>query len=148
MYKKIVFFGCCLLLNTACENKSSTDTHLTHPQCIDSQSSCNMTLENYSVDLAFDQLKLKAENPFTLHLLTKGSLPKNLTLSGHIEGENMYMGKIPLFFEPTSQGFSAKSMLGSCSEKKMRWRFYIHATFELAGKKKHLERYFTVESEN
>ncbi|MDE3270708.1 hypothetical protein [Pseudoalteromonas sp. G4] len=48
-------------------------------------------------------------------------------IDAHIEGVDMYMGKIPLFFSRNKQmQYTASGMVGVCSKKEMVWRIYLH----------------------
>ncbi|NVK56736.1 MAG: hypothetical protein HWE26_14105 [Alteromonadaceae bacterium] len=55
------------------------------------------------------------------------NLPAGLAISSaYIEGQNMYMGKIPLPLEQTSaQQWQGWFILGSCSEPTMLWRLTL-----------------------
>lgn len=48
-------------------------------------------------------------------------------IDAYIEGVDMYMGKIPLFFSRTKQNqYTASGMVGVCSKNEMVWRIYLH----------------------
>jgi hypothetical protein len=54
--------------------------------------------------------------------------------TAYLEGRDMFMGKVPVFFEPTGDGkiYLAESLLANCSEEQMVWRLWI--TVELIDK--------------
>ncbi|MCU7554125.1 hypothetical protein OCL06_05905 [Alteromonas sp. ASW11-19] len=56
------------------------------------------------------------------------TLPSHISLqSVWIEGENMYMGQIPVLVENESENsWSGWFMLGSCSEPVMRWKMLVN----------------------
>lgn len=48
-------------------------------------------------------------------------------IDAYIEGVDMYMGKIPLFFSRTKhKQYTASGMVGVCSKNEMVWRIYLH----------------------
>lgn len=62
------------------------------------------------------------ETPFTIVIEKPGlSMPK----SAHLEGVNMYMGKIPVFFTQTSTGLEAEAMVGVCANNTMQWHLVL-----------------------
>ncbi|MFQ3267260.1 MAG: hypothetical protein ACI89P_000253 [Colwellia sp.] len=135
-----------LLILTACqpigeENLTSNNSALVL-QCIESQSRCEITTALGIFSIRFSQHQLldtvKTELPFFIELseLTQiniankssQSTEQSITnVSAYLEGKDMFMGKIPLFFEQgANQGtYMAQSLLASCSEELMDWRLWI-----------------------
>jgi hypothetical protein len=145
-----------LLLISACtpDSKPGSKTVQKIPpaQCIESQSQCEITTELSTFSLKFSQIKLtnniKTELPFTLELrqqindlntLTsaqqadatkpnENSNQVNITkVSAYLEGRDMFMGKVPVFFEKSkeSQTYTAESLLANCTEEQMVWRLWL-----------------------
>jgi len=152
VFKKIIFFGF-ILLTSGCKpvaDKSAVNSdNLLKLQCIESQSRCKVSTEfaNFSLKFSQQQLldKVKTELPFfiELSLLQEGSEKSNeqraqkriTKVSAYLEGKDMFMGKVPVFFEQgSSEGiYLAQSLLASCSEEQMDWRLWI--TVEVAEQK-------------
>lgn len=110
----------------ACERQASTVPVNIEPSCIEQQESCTVNVESGKFTLLFDVEKVISENPFNYFLQYSGSL-KVISAQGFVEGENMYMGKIPVIFETYSQQNTLKALglLGSCSEEVMYWNLHI-----------------------
>lgn len=94
------------------------------PKCLTSQSACIIKSTYGDFSVLFNVDSVITENEFDIVLISH-SHHQIKSISAHIEGKNMFMGKIPLFFEPyqyeqTTQ-LIARTMLGSCSEENMRW---------------------------
>ncbi|KZN56578.1 hypothetical protein [Pseudoalteromonas luteoviolacea] len=67
--------------------------------------------------------RLKAEELFEVYL--KNPSIQSIGLA-HIEGVSMYMGKIPISFEPHEQGlWVAEAMVGACNLEKMKWKIVL-----------------------
>ncbi|WP_394173315.1 hypothetical protein [Thalassotalea litorea] len=47
--------------------------------------------------------------------------------SAFLQGRDMYMGKIPLFFNYHQSRFTSQALLGACTEPTMVWRMTINA---------------------
>ncbi|WP_371379097.1 hypothetical protein [Thalassotalea aquiviva] len=58
--------------------------------------------------------------------LTLGSIELKDIKSAWIEGRDMYMGKVPLFFKPNNTHFIAKTMLGACTDPQMVWTMFVN----------------------
>ncbi|WP_286235771.1 hypothetical protein [Thalassotalea sediminis] len=73
----------------------------------------------------FNREVLLAETPFTLTVYAnKKQNIKNI--SGFMEGDNMYMGKVPLLFAKNGEHqFNAQGFIGSCGKQDMQWRIWI-----------------------
>lgn len=83
--------------------------------------------------LSVDEGKITPEEWF--HLTLKSDLKNWKVISAKTIGKTMFMGKIPMKFMPVVQvgekyQTNAKSMLGSCIEKRMVWRFDIEIDFD------------------
>ena len=137
--KKLSVVGV-LLLISACKPVTEQDTihSALVAQCIDSQNQCEISTElgDFSVKFSQQQLsdKVKTELPFfieltqtsqqqTIHSITKAS--------AYLEGRDMFMGKVPVFFEQVGKenAYLAQSLLANCSEEQMVWRLWV--TIEL-----------------
>ncbi len=136
----------CLLLISACmpvsENSSANNASALVALCIESQSQCEINTEfaHFKVKFSQHQLsdKVKTELPFFIELtpISQQSPIQSITkVSAYLEGRDMFMGKVPVFFEPTDEGsvYLAESLLANCSEEQMVWRLWI--TVELIDKK-------------
>jgi len=89
--------------------------------------------------------QIKTELPFsmTVTMINSENLINEIqTVSGHLEGKDMFMGKVPVFFTKNDQGnnFRAKSLLASCSEDVMVWRLWL--TVQLADEQKSEQQFF------
>ncbi|MBU2870836.1 hypothetical protein KO502_09000 [Colwellia sp. E2M01] len=144
----------CSACNPVGEQKTNTHVSELLPQCISSQSQCDIVTEIGSFNVKFAQVRpnnevvndIKTESPFVIELSflatplienidKEESLPvqvdkPNVTIKAHLEGRDMFMGKIPIFFEQNSKSdvgerYSAESLLGSCSEEEMIWRLWL-----------------------
>jgi len=141
---KQLFFITTLLLISACkpvtEQGSDMVQQMPPTQCIDSQSQCEIVTELASFSIKFSQFqmidKVKAELPFVIELsqlvsnVTKPNVAKSMSItkvSAYLEGRDMFMGKVPVFFEKAegSNKFIAQSLLANCTEELMVWRLWI-----------------------
>ncbi|WP_076419110.1 hypothetical protein [Colwellia sp. UCD-KL20] len=131
------FFVFCFL---GCGQNEKYKNEIIEPKCISTQMPCliNSSIGDFSI--LFNVEPVFTENPFDIVLISKSKLPIK-SISAHMEGKNMFMGKIPLFFEinqvkkesyekvnPTY--YVANTMLGSCSEENMRWIILFEITIE------------------
>ncbi|MBL4765755.1 MAG: hypothetical protein JKX67_10865 [Colwellia sp.] len=118
--------------------KSSTQPQIPFT-CLASQSSCevNTDLGTFIIDFSgqVDKGKLKTELPFQIQL-TFAALSKSFQLknvNSYLEGKIMFMGKIPVFFQPadkSSDTVIAQTLLASCSEEVMAWRLWFSVEIE------------------
>lgn len=108
-------------------------------QCIESQNQCEITTElgTFSIKFSQHQLsdKVKTELPFFIELaqLSQQKPMQSITkASAYLEGRDMFMGKVPVFFEPMSKKnvYLAESLLANCSEEQMVWRLWITVALE------------------
>ena len=129
MFIKSLTVSVIILLIYGCNKPAEQKQSATFAVCQDFQSSCTLNLGENTFDIVFDKTKLTPEQPFTLYLRSQNGFSQN-NFFGYLEGVNMYMGKIPLFFELTQSKnqLKATSMFGSCSEKQMIWRLWVVET--------------------
>lgn len=119
--------------------------------CIASQSEClfNTELGNFRIKFAQHQLadKIKTELPFTIELevipLNSEFQPKFTKISSYLEGKDMFMGKVPIFFKANEDKhvYKAESLLANCTEEQMVWRLWL--TLETDNKAQNLFVDFT-----
>lgn len=139
-------------LALGCEQRKEESSTI-EPKCISSQSACVIKSVSGDFSILFNRESIITENPFEITLISDSKyIIKNI--SAHIEGKNMFMGKIPLFFEylpnenkkqesnisrvnveqseliesndiNQNKMYVANTMLGSCSEEHMRWIIYF-----------------------
>ncbi|HCM46787.1 MAG TPA: hypothetical protein DIS98_04555 [Colwellia sp.] len=147
MLKQFPLIGLLLILS-ACkpigEQNSTSNNSALVLQCIESQSRCEISTELGIFSIRFSQHQLsdtvKTELPFFIELSeliqintankSNQSTEQSITnVSAYLEGKDMFMGKVPLFFEQgANQGtYMAQSLLASCSEELMVWRLWITA---------------------
>ncbi len=144
--KKLSVIGF-LFLISAC--KPVSEQSATHSetalvaQCITSQSQCEINTEfgEFSVKFSQHQLsdKVKTELPFFIELtqtFQQNTMQSITNATAYLEGRDMFMGKVPVFFDQISEGnvYLAQSLLANCSEEQMVWRLWI--TVELKDKTK------------
>ncbi|WP_286268747.1 hypothetical protein [Thalassotalea hakodatensis] len=99
-----------------------------NPICIDGQSACVVEVLNNQVDLKFNRQRLVAETPFIMRVDSSNN-SEIIKVTGYMEGENMYMGKIPLMFNADKEGYyEAQGFVGSCGNTGMQWRIWITVT--------------------
>jgi hypothetical protein len=144
--KKLSVIGF-LFLISACKPVSEQDStkraNALVAQCIESQNQCEISTElgNFSIKFSQHQLseKIKTELPFFIELT---QLPQQETMqsitkaTAYLEGRDMFMGKVPIFFEPESKKntYLAESLLANCSEEQMVWRLWITVALEEKSK--------------
>ena len=139
--KQTVFYTLKMLIISAVLGCSPTQENsflLSEPSCIEGQSQCKILTSLGEITIAFDQAYLVAEQAFNIYVSTSND--SLIVDSGYMEGEDMFMGKIPLFFQlgtptdkvprsednsSTARVFSAQGFFGSCSEDKMQWRVFL-----------------------
>ena len=116
-----------------CSPAPKNDIPHISPQCLASQSECVVSTAIGDFEILFNKEKLLTETPFTIYVNYRGDKKVSM-LTGYLEGKEMYMGKVPVFFklatnEKYPEGrFQAETLLGSCSEDTMVWTFWITAT--------------------
>lgn len=152
----VLFFLC-----TACKpNNTATikRDHLAKPQCISDQSDCLRITKVGNFSLLFDVKTIKTEVPFSLYIQYQGKLQLQ-SIAAYMEGKNMFMGKIPLFFKPAaltlnnsqntannkSRTFSAETMVVACSEPDMQWRVWVTAKLFDKNRQKTVSQQFFID---
>lgn len=152
LYKnKIVnfcFFSLFFILLVGCNKKQINNENQSKPHCLSSQNHCTITIENKRFPVLFNVNEVIPEQLFSIIIPSLSALqPTNtvienlqgidenkveiIAISGYLEGINMYMGKIPLFFNSRAENFIADVMVGSCSEENMKWRLLFTIKYEL-----------------
>jgi len=138
-----------LFLLQGCFFDKKINNNLDEPICIASQSACSVKTSTGEFFITFNQAAPKAESPFEIYVNYQGQYRVE-KLSGFIEGVDMFMGKIPLFFKtshhkqsyrhskklherPHDYSFVTPAMFGSCSLDIMKWRVMLEAELALDG---------------
>lgn len=90
--------------------------------CVLDAQGCELAYPQGSIQVIFDQPPA-VEEQIEFEIVT----PSGVVISDIVvEGDNMYMGKIPVFVKASyAQGLKGWFMLGSCSEPNMRWRMVL-----------------------
>jgi len=96
------------------------------PRCLASQSQCVINNELGQFSVLFNVDKIHGDLPFELSIAYK-SVSNDIKFSGFLEGKDMFMGKIPVFFNKLDDESrqSADVLLVNCSEEQMVWRLWI-----------------------
>jgi hypothetical protein len=97
----IALFLSVLLFACSPDNQSNLSADVASAQvahCIIGQSKCEFALTNAKAKVLFDVEKIIAEQPFNMIVKYQGQ-EKLKSITGYLEGVDMYMGKIPLFFD-------------------------------------------------
>ena len=148
------------ILGSACNGENAqASKKINEParkmQCIEQQSQCFFDVAEGRVDVLFDVDKIIAEQAFNISVHYTGAETIN-TVSGYMEGVDMFMGKIPLFLEKrinadstgnvkavstgtvadnaesmsqnNIQAFQGEVLVGSCSAEKMTWKIWLTFT--------------------
>lgn len=140
MVKKQAFNLMAFIGLLGCDLPKETSTISTNFQCMTHQNTCQIDTRNGQFYVSFNAPKVVAEVPFAINVKYHGS-GKLTSLKGYMEGVHMYMGKIPLIFDKETplnsddhisdlalgKSYVAETMLGSCSENKMRWKIWFSA---------------------
>jgi hypothetical protein len=123
---------CLLLTTTACNPVKKNSFVQVAPQCLPSQSRCFVDTNYGKFDVLFNTEKVLTELPFEISLKYAAKREDSTekysvtTVSGYLEGRDMFMGKVPVMFsQSTPNIFSANALIGSCSEEKMVWRLWL-----------------------
>ncbi|MFT5759149.1 MAG: hypothetical protein ACI9LM_003903 [Alteromonadaceae bacterium] len=98
------------------------------PHCLDSQSKCVVDNELGQFKLLFNVDKVYGDMPFELSIVYT-STSEDIKLSGFLEGKEMFMGKIPVFFTKgqNENKQTSEVLLANCSEDQMMWRLWVTA---------------------
>ncbi len=74
---------------------------------------------------------IKTENEITFSLSFDD--PSNVVIkTARLEGKDMYMGVIPVFFTKVGEQYRGGAMLGACMHDKMVWQMFVE--IEVDGK--------------
>jgi len=126
-YCFISIFGLIFACSPAKNHQNNSAVPLSQYQCLATQSSCNIETKQGVFSVTFDHVNIKAEVPFKLLVSYKGK-QKLKKITGYMEGETMFMGKIPLFFSASNtQHYMAETMVVACTEPSMVWRMWFTA---------------------
>jgi len=136
MFKnKTILFRCmfiCVFI-LGCENQENFQLNYIEPSCLAEQSRCEIKTNHESFWVLFNIDAVKTETEFEVSLKsdTKDRIVKVIS---YMEGKEMFMGKVPLFFDTSKSAslYTATSMLGSCSEERMIWIMWFEVTIERA----------------
>lgn|GEM_PF-3124889 len=90
----IFVIGCLL----ACEKQQKAEIISISPKCITTQNTCVVKTDLGNFSLLFNLDPVLTETPFELVLVANTQYVIN-KVTAHMEGKNMFMGKIPLFFK-------------------------------------------------
>ena len=114
------------LLIVACSPATPPQSIYVTPQCINEQSQCLFDTSFGQLSVLFNVSKITTEQEFQMIVQGDG-LAADTKVSAYLEGKDMYMGKIPLFFhyDLQQQYFVSDAILGSCSEEKMTWTMWL-----------------------
>lgn len=109
--------------------------------CLTSQSECEVISEHGNFSIQFsgqvEQGRIKTELPFSIQLKFSESqqVHQLKRVSSYLEGKDMFMGKIPVFFKPEqnmSNIMIAETLLANCSEEVMTWRLWFQVDIVVA----------------
>ncbi|MEW6992280.1 hypothetical protein AADZ91_16545 [Colwelliaceae bacterium 6441] len=121
---KSYYFLIAVIMFSGCTPQPES-TIFVEPHCLPSQSQCKITNSFGSFDILFNVDTVITEQMFDI-IIKKDSAFEKLKVTGYLEGKEMFMGKIPLFFEKYDlQTSVSKAMLGSCTEQDMTWRMWL-----------------------
>jgi hypothetical protein len=137
-----------ILILIACTPTKKSTSLSVDPQCLKSQSKCAVETKFGKVNVLFNKDEILTEDPFTIYLIleNKNLIKEDLVKSkepnvkykiskieSYMEGNEMFMGKIPVIFSSAREDnvMIAESLLGSCSEKQMVWRLWLTVFFEI-----------------
>ncbi|WOH38473.1 hypothetical protein RI844_04415 [Thalassotalea fonticola] len=103
-----------------------TDKPQIHDQnyCDFSAGSCLRTYAFGRFELNASPNVIMSENEIYFSLTSKSN-PSMQIKSAWLEGKDMFMGKIPLFFEQSNGIYSANTLIGACTEDQMIWTMWV-----------------------
>jgi len=97
---------------------SETKKEVAHSTCIENKP-CNYS-GGYQISLENELITPEDE------FIIKFNAPKHIEIKqAKLEGINMYMGSIPLFFEYEEGVWQTNAMVGACAEPIMQWRLTL-----------------------
>ncbi|WP_152593761.1 hypothetical protein [Thalassotalea sp. ND16A] len=85
---------------------------------------CVQTQKIGSFELNALPKRVKAESEINFQLASKDNAALEIQ-SAWLEGKDMYMGKIPLFFNAENGVYEANTLIGACTEEQMIWQMVI-----------------------
>jgi hypothetical protein len=128
MYKKrfVLILLSLLLTLMSCSPKEEVESLYTVPHCVTSQSQCLVDNELGQFTVLFNVDKVHGDIPFELSIVYT-SAAENIKFSAYLEGKDMFMGKIPVFFTKAQNENKQTSevLLANCSEEQMVWRLWV-----------------------
>lgn len=101
------------------ESSEKSESSVTRNVC-NFSAACELTPQ---VQIYLGSEQVQPETEFTIGLK---SATKVEVVSAWLEGENMNMGRIPVFFDKNT--LIAKTMVGVCTDKSMRWILHLALT--------------------
>jgi hypothetical protein len=94
----------------------------------DVNESCRYEVGEAEFWLTTSDLKMRVETPLELRL--RSSVPVQVE-SSELRGLSMYMGRIPVIWEPVNaHEWRAQLQLGACTDPDMRWQLELNLTNE------------------
>lgn len=135
-----LLFAC----NSERQNNETSKGLVQKMQCLAEQSQCFLEFDGGRAEILFDVNRIVAEQAFNISVNYSG-IETITSVTGYLEGVDMFMGKIPLFLErntddtvygnanlnpSTSQDFIGEVLVGSCSAEQMTWRMWLTFTTE------------------
>ncbi len=124
--------------------------------CISSQNQCevNAGFGRFSIQFSgeISQGRIKTELPFFIQVKLKDEKEGNSIqkIESYLEGKDMFMGKIPVFFklnENQPSVMTADSLLANCSEEVMTWRLWLQTEVVINDKTEQQRFFIDFESE-
>ncbi|MEH6394778.1 hypothetical protein [Pseudoalteromonas sp.] len=117
--KFLIVFLSALKLLIACDSQTISIEEQSQAASCQPNQLCQY---NNQVKIWLGEQKITPETPFEIYL----SLPNGFSVqSAKLEGVTMYMGFIPVFFEPRDGVLVAHTMVGICSERNMTWKLAL-----------------------
>lgn len=91
--------------------------------CDLSHSQCNLLIGEKPLMASVEAQPIRAEHDFVLRL--QGGEPGIRPINAWLEGKEMFMGRIPVKFEPELNGWQGTAQVGSCTSATMVWLLNI-----------------------
>lgn len=91
--------------------------------CDLSHSPCRLIVGDRPLTVSIDGLPIRPEHDFVLRL--QGGVPAITPVKAWLEGKEMFMGLIPVLFEPSQTGWRGVTQVGSCTTEAMDWLLTI-----------------------
>lgn len=138
MFKNIKMIGVFTVLITiisSCYKGGELPTNVIKPKCISEQNKCEVKGDHESFWVLFNAEPIVTETGFEISLKSD-TKDRIINISSYMEGKEMFMGKVPLFFEYNRDlnTHTADSILGSCTDDKMKWIIWFDVTIERKDK--------------